>query len=92
MINKQRRHNDLATMDKREAADKTMNDNRNKNDALTQERRLEADKTMNENRARNDELTSIRREIKDSKNQKGTWALLVLILVLLAMSSYFIFF
>ena len=65
MTNLRRLKSDIATIDKREMADKAKSDNRDRNDALTQERRFEADKTMNENRAKNDEITANRREIKD---------------------------
>ncbi|PIN88673.1 hypothetical protein COU61_03885 [Candidatus Pacearchaeota archaeon CG10_big_fil_rev_8_21_14_0_10_35_13] len=70
---------DMATDDKREAADKALSNSRDRNDALTQERRFEADKTMGENRARNDEITADRREIKDASSPK--WALAILLLV-----------
>ncbi|MFA5953435.1 MAG: hypothetical protein WC812_02485 [Candidatus Pacearchaeota archaeon] len=67
MTNKQRMENDLATMDRREAADNTMDDNRIRNDKLTTERRanidrwVRASKTTRDNRIRNDELTGERR-------------------------------
>ena len=66
MANLRRLKNDIATMDKREEADKVKSDNRNRNDALTQERRFEADKTMNEKRTKNDEITADRRVIRDA--------------------------
>ncbi len=59
----QRMRNDVATIDKRELADKTMKDNREKNDELTKVRRSRADQAMKQSRLRNDEITVNRREI-----------------------------
>jgi len=74
---------DLATDNRREDEDKTLNYNRDKNDASTQERRFEADKTMDKNRARNDEMTADRREIKDiNRDMVLAISLFLLILVL----------
>lgn len=84
--------NDVATIDKREEADKAKSEDRDRNDALTQERRFEADKTMAENRSRNDEATIDRREIKDAKGPQGALAVFLLILIVLAVGSYFTFF
>jgi hypothetical protein len=91
MTNNQRMKNDMATDNRREVADKTLSKSRDRNDALTQERRFKADKTMGMNRARNDEITAERREIKDANSPKGALAIFLLILIVLAIGSYFIF-
>ncbi len=86
----QRMKNDRETENRREAADKTLNDNRKKNDALTKERRFKADKTLNDNRDRNDEKTIKRREVKDGNfwSYMGT---AVLVLIMLGIGAYFLF-
>jgi len=92
MTNNPRIKNDIATDDRREAADKTLSNNRDRNDALTQERRFKADKTMRENRARNDGITADRREIKDANSPKWALAIFLLVLIVLVIGSYFILF
>ena len=81
MTEKQRMRSDMATMDKREAADKILIDSRDKNDALTQERRFEADRIMNQNRLKNDELTADRRDMEDTRNGKPSLLLAAYLLV-----------
>ncbi len=61
----QRFESDMATIERRETADKTLSDSRNRNDILTQERRFNVDKIRGEKRLRNDEMTANRRETKD---------------------------
>ena len=67
MTNIQRMRSDLATIDKREIADKATRDDRIKNDELTTNRRSKADrketadKTTVNSRIKNDELTGERR-------------------------------
>jgi len=90
MTNVQRMESDMATMDRREMADKTLSDNRNRNDLLTQERRFKADKTMGENRLKNDEMTANRRETKDG-NLNMTLLISLSILAVLAVAALFIF-
>ena len=87
----QRMKNDRVTTERREMTDKTLSNSRDRNDALTQERRFESDKKLRDNRNRNDEITSKRREIKDAKSPKGALAIFLLILIVLAIGSYFIF-
>ena len=59
--------NDIATIEKRETADKTLSDKRNRNDQLTEERRYYADvcetpdRALIDSRNRKDELTGDRR-------------------------------
>ena len=66
-LTKQRMESDMATIDKREIADKTLSDNRNRNDLLTEERRFEEDRgemasnTLTDIRNKNDHLTQDRR-------------------------------
>ena len=91
MTNIQRMRNDLATDNRREVADKTLSNDRDRNDALTQERRFKADKKLRDNRNRNDEITVKRREIKNANSPKGALAIFLLILIVLAIGSYFIF-
>lgn len=83
--------NDLATDNRREAADKIRSNSREKNDALTQERRSQADKTMDKNRAKNDEITANRREMKDANGPKWALAIFLLVLIILSVWAYFIF-
>lgn len=92
MTNLRRLKSDIATVERREMADKTMSNNRDKNDASTQERRFESDKTMGKNRAKNDETTADRREIKDANGPQGALAIFLLILIVFAIGFYFIFF
>ena len=81
--------NDMATSDRREAADQAMNDSRDKNDEQTRERRLKADKTMEDNRARNDENTSDRRDAKDG-NLNAVLAIFLFILIVLSVGALFV--
>jgi hypothetical protein len=81
MTEKQRMKSDIATMDRRDAADKILIDSRDKNDALTQERRFEADKTMNQHRLKNDELTADRRDMEDVRNGKPSLVLAAFLLI-----------
>jgi len=90
MTNSRRLKSDMATVDKREVADKATVHSRNKNDLLTQERRFQADKTLENNRARNDEITSDRRITKDWANQDMALAI-SLIVIALAIVAFFIF-
>ena len=93
MTEMQRMKSDIATMDRREAADKVLIGSRDKNDALTQERRFEADKTMSQNRLKNDELTADRRDMEDVRNGKPSviLAAYVLISVVLIVTIFSIF-
>jgi hypothetical protein len=87
MTNMQRMNSDIATMDRREAEDKTLSNSRDRNDSLTQERRFEADKTKAENRLRNDELTANRRETKDV-NQDMVLSISLFLLILLFAGTF----
>jgi hypothetical protein len=89
MTNLRRLKSDIATVDKRETADKVKSDNRNRNDELTRERRDKADKTVIDNRARNDQTTADRREIKDDKRDMALAMSLVLIALIVV--TFFIF-
>jgi hypothetical protein len=91
MENIRRMKNDLATDERRETADRTLSKERDRNDALTQERRFKADKTMGKNRASNDEITVDRRKKKDANSPKRALVVFLLILIFLAVGTYFIF-
>jgi len=86
----QRMKSDMVTMDKREIADKTIEESRIRNDDLTRERRYKADRTQDMNRLRNDEATADRREIEDGSRTRNFVVSLVL-LSALAVVAYFIF-
>jgi len=90
MTNLQRMNNDIATMDKREMADKITVESRNKNDMLTQERRFEADESLKKNREKNDEITAERRIIKD-ENPNTVIALTLGLMIVLGIGIFFIF-
>lgn len=90
MTTRQRMENDIETMDKREAADRTKMQNRNRNDEITEEKREVADKTLEENRNRNDEITARRREKKDEDTGMAL-AIPLLILLILGIGGYIIF-
>ena len=87
MTTLQRTKNDTATNDRREMEDRTVRDNRARNDEMTAEKRLKADLAMGEKRARNDEMTVDRRERND-RNPARDFALVMLVLVLLAFGLY----
>jgi len=91
MTNLRRLKSDIATVDKRETADKITIDGRNKNDMLTQERRFEADATLRKNRERNDGITADRREMKDI-NKEMAIAISLIGLIVLSVVVYFTFF
>ncbi len=82
MTNTQRMESDIATVDKRDKADKVLRDNRIRNDELTMERRFEADDMTREKRLKNDELTANRREIKDENLSRDLAVILVTLMVL----------
>jgi hypothetical protein len=85
----QRINSDIATLDKREIADKTIKDNRIRNDDLTRERRSKADRIMDEHRLKNDETTANRREMKDG-NKNLAFATFLLIVAVITFGAYVI--
>jgi len=82
--------NDIATMNRRDATDKTVMDNRNRNDEMTEDRRSKVDESVEKSRLRNDEITANRREAKDG-NRDMALAISSLILIVLVVGSFFIF-
>ncbi|MDP1694763.1 MAG: hypothetical protein Q8L34_04450 [Candidatus Woesearchaeota archaeon] len=90
MTKLQRINSDMATLDKREIADKTIKENRIRNDDLTKERRSKTDKTLDESRLRNDEMTANRREIKDGHDNMRL-AMFILAIAVVVFGAYVIF-
>ncbi|MFA6022549.1 MAG: hypothetical protein WC781_00510 [Candidatus Pacearchaeota archaeon] len=90
MANIQRTKNDMATIDRREIADKVKRDSRIYNDNLTIERRNKADKIIEESRLRNDEMTTNRRKMND-RNPWRTLAICLLIIIALAIGVFYFF-
>ncbi len=88
MANKQRRTNDMATIDRRENVDRTIRDNRIKNDDLTIKRRFRADELTRENRLKNDQMTIDRRQAND-RNPMALAVLFFILIVLIIGAVYF---